>query len=138
LLAYELKSHLGGSMHGMLGRTVTVLREVAERSVNTICDRCRRVRGGRRVPPVTTDPARHQGATEAFGAELRALRSVEVSPELVTDIETELRWGLLWHDFERAMQDEIDRIFEPYLPVALCRDFDDLREMIGLPELTPA
>jgi hypothetical protein len=83
-------------------------------------------------------PVAHEGATEKFGTELRALRSIEVSPELVSDIETELRWGLVWHEFERAMQNEIDRVFAPFLQIAAPRDFDDLRELIGLRELTAA
>jgi hypothetical protein len=83
-------------------------------------------------------PVRHEGATERFGTELRALRSVEVSPELISDIETELRWGLTWYEFERNMQDEIDRVFAPFLPVAECRDFDELRDQMGLRELVPA
>lgn len=80
-------------------------------------------------------PAEHLGATETFGSELRALRDLEVSPELVSEIETELRWGLIWNEFERTMQAEIDRIFAPYLPEPECRDFDDLREKVGLQEL---
>jgi hypothetical protein len=79
-----------------------------------------------------TGPVEHVGATENFGRELRALRNVEVSPELVSDIETELRWGLIWHDFERTMQAEVDRIFAPALALAECEDFDDLRDLIGL------
>lgn len=74
----------------------------------------------------------HIGATESFGQELRALRHVEVSPELVSDIEQELRWGQIWHDFESSMQAEVDRIFAPALALAECEDFDDLRELIGL------
>jgi hypothetical protein len=89
----------------------------------------------RRQAPLTV-PVKHVGATERFGAELRALRHIEVSPELVTDIETELRWGLIWHDFERMMQDEIDQVFDKYLPALECVDFDDLRELIGLSEPT--
>ena len=83
-------------------------------------------------------PVAHVGATESFGRELRALRSIEVSPELVTDIENELRWGLIWHDFERFMQGEIDRVFGPYLAIAEAPDFDSLRELIGIRELLPA
>jgi hypothetical protein len=83
-------------------------------------------------------PVAHEGATETFGTELRALRHVEVSPELVSDIETELRWGLIWHEFERSMQAEIDRVFAPALEIAAPRDFDDLRALIGLRELTAA
>ncbi len=90
------------------------------------------------LPGRSSGPVVHVGATERFGAELRALRSIEVSPELVSDIETELRWGLIWHEFERSMQVEIDRVFAPYLAMIECRDFDDLREMIGLRELTNA
>ena len=83
-------------------------------------------------------PVAHVGATESFGTELRALRSIEVSPELVSDIENELRWGLIWHDFERFMQGEIDRVFGPYLAIAEAPDFDSLRELIGIRELLPA
>ena len=90
------------------------------------------------VPVGPGRPVAHEGATEKFGTELRALRSIEVSPELVSDIETELRWGLVWHEFERTMQAEIDRVFAPFLQIAAPRDFDDLRELIGLRELTAA
>ena len=83
-------------------------------------------------------PVAHVGATESFGTELRALRSIEVSPEPVSDIENELRWGLIWHDFERFMQGEIDRVFAPYLAIAEAPDFDSLRELIGIRELLPA
>jgi hypothetical protein len=86
--------------------------------------------------PLTS--VRHVGATEGFGAELRSLRNVEVSPELISDVEEELRWGLIWHDFERMMQDEIDKAFAPLLPLDVVDDFDELREMIGLKELVPA
>jgi hypothetical protein len=85
-------------------------------------------------PTVSAGPVEHVGATESFGRELRALRNVEVSPELVSDIETELRWGQIWHDFERSMQAEVDRIFAPALALAECADFRDLRELIGLSE----
>jgi len=83
-------------------------------------------------------PAEHVGATVQFGRELRPLRELEVSPELVSDIETELRWGLIWHEFERGMQSEIDRVFSQYLPEPECRDFDELRERMGLQELAAA
>ena len=83
-------------------------------------------------------PSWHEGATEGFGAELRAMRHMQVSPELISDIETELQWGLIWHEFERSMQAEIDRVFAPYLGMADCADFDDLRDLVGLPEPVPA
>jgi hypothetical protein len=95
--------------------------------------RRRMTRFGARIQEAA--PVKHVGATERFGAELRALSKIEVSPELVSDIETELRWGLLWYDFERRMQDEIDRVFAPYLQATQCTDFDDLRDLIGLPHL---
>lgn len=94
-------------------------------------------RGGP-VPVRLGRPIAHEGATETFGTELRALRSIEVSPELVSDIETELRWGLVWHEFERTMQNEIDRVFAPFLQIAQPGNFDDLRELIGIRELTAA
>ena len=83
-------------------------------------------------------PSQHEGATERFGAELRAMRHMQVSPELISDIETELQWGLIWHDFECTMQAEIDRVFAPYLAIADCVDFDDLRDLVGLAEPVPA
>lgn len=89
---------------------------------------------GGRDPVRLGRPVAHVGATERFGQELRALRNIEVSPELISDIETELRWGLIWHEFERTMQAEIDRVFAPYLEIAQCCDFDDLRKLIGLRE----
>lgn len=91
-------------------------------------------KASRRPATASAGPVKHVGATENFGRELRALRNVEVSPELVSDIETELRWGLIWHDFERSMQAEVDRIFAPALALAECEDFNDLRDLIGLPE----
>jgi hypothetical protein len=81
---------------------------------------------------------KHVGATESFGRELRNLRNVEVSPELISDIETELRWGLVWHEFEKTMQAEVDRIFAPCLELVECKDFDEVRELAGLPELAAA
>jgi hypothetical protein len=84
-------------------------------------------------------PTHPQGATVAYAVELRALRDVEVSPELISDTEMDLAWGLLWHQFERGMQDEIDRVFAPLLaalPVA--EDFDELRKQTCPKELMPA
>jgi hypothetical protein len=82
-------------------------------------------------------PVKHLGATETFGAELRALRAAEVSPELVSDIEVEMQWGQTWFEFERTMQSAIDRTFEPYLPVPEVHNFDELREQVGLHEEKP-
>jgi hypothetical protein len=90
---------------------------------------------GRRGP-VGRGLARHEGATERFGLELRAMRHMDVSPELISDIEVELQWGLVWHEFERTMQAEIDRVFAPYLSIP--EDFDDLRDLVGLAEPVPA
>jgi hypothetical protein len=111
------------------------LRILVARSVHALSGEHRPWAFVRPQPAKRSIPVKHEGATERFGSELRALRDVEVSPELVTDIETELRWGLIWYDFERAMQTEIDRVFAPYLPVPECRDFDDLRDLVGLREL---
>jgi len=88
-------------------------------------------------PPSSIRQARFVGATERFGAELRAMRQMQVSPELVSDIETELQWGLIWHDFERFMQAEIDKVFTPYLAMAECVDFEELRDLVGLPDAEP-
>jgi hypothetical protein len=92
---------------------------------------------GRRGP-VGRGLTRHEGATERFGAELRAMRHMDVSPELISDIEVELQWGLVWHEFERTMQAEIDRVFAPYLALVGPEDFDDLRDLVGLPEMVTA
>ena len=86
-------------------------------------------------PPSYVRSAKFVGATERFGAELRAMRHMQVSPELVSDIETELQWGLIWHEFERLMQAEIDKVFAPYLAIAECEDFEELRDLVGLPEV---
>ncbi len=92
---------------------------------------------GRR-DPVGRGLTRHEGATERFGMELRAMRHMDVSPELISDIEVELQWGLVWHEFERTMQAEIDRVFAPYLALVGPEDFDDLRDLVGLAEPVPA
>jgi hypothetical protein len=127
-------------------RAVPALLDLAGRAALAIEALWRLVRSTvQRLTAVPDQPAQrlgrpvvHVGATEGFGTELRALRSLEVSPELVTDIENELRWGLIWHDFERFMQAEIDRVFAPYLAFAEAPDFDSLRELIGIRELLPA
>ena len=69
---------------------------------------------------------------------LLAIESYDGLDKSGEDIETELRWGLTWYEFERSMQDEIDRVFAPFLPVAECRDFDELRDQMGLRELIAA
>jgi hypothetical protein len=57
----------------------------------------------------------HEGATEDFGAELHALRDLPPAPELVTDVETDLRWAKIWHDYEHNLQVQIDAVFAPLL-----------------------
>jgi hypothetical protein len=110
------------------------LRSLARLSAHTLRGQSRRHDVIGRPP----NPGRHEGATERFGAELRAMRHMQVSPELISDIETELQWGLIWHEFERSMQAEIDRVFAPYLAFADCVDFNDLRDLVGLAEPVPA
>lgn len=65
--------------------------------------------------PVPRRPEPHEGATKEFGAELHALRDAPVAPELVTDVETELRWARIWHDFEQDLQTQVGEIFNPRL-----------------------
>jgi hypothetical protein len=74
----------------------------------------RAVRAHRRTPPPrgTQVGEPHTGADAAFGGELRALRDAPVAPELVTDVETELRWAQIWHDFERDLLGQVDEIFD--------------------------
>jgi hypothetical protein len=57
----------------------------------------------------------HEGATEDFGAELRALADLPPAPELVTDVETERRWAEIWHGYERDLYVQIDEVFAPLL-----------------------
>ena len=136
----------GGHVSTISRRLTPVLLDLAGLAILAVTglrrtrQRIRRmtVQRNRQVPSLLGRPVAHEGATETFGTELRALRSIEVSPELVSDIETELRWGVIWHEFERSMQAEIDRVFAPFLEIAQPRDFDDLRELIGLRELTAA
>ncbi len=78
------------------------------------------------------DEVQHIGATEGFAEELHALQDSEVSSELVSAVEDELRWGELWHQFSLRMQDEIDRVLGPYLPVPDCGNFAELRELVGV------
>jgi hypothetical protein len=115
-------------MRMLVGMVIDALRRAARKALEGT-----KSRPGAR-PNGLGRPVEHEGATETFGAELRALRGIEVSPELISDIETELHWGVVWHDFERSMQAEIDRVFAPFLAIAECQDFDALRDWIGLPE----
>jgi hypothetical protein len=60
----------------------------------------------------------HEGATEDFGAELHALRDAPLSPELepvLTEVETDLRWAKIWHDYEHDLQVQIDAVFAPLM-----------------------
>jgi hypothetical protein len=57
----------------------------------------------------------HEGATERFGDELRALADLPPAPELVTDVETDLRWAKIWHDYEHDLQVQIDAVFAPLM-----------------------
>jgi hypothetical protein len=124
----------------MYQRVVEVLWGLAQQLIKALWQESRQLRAGSpylRAVPVH-GPVKHVGATESFGRELRALRNVEVSPELISDIETELRWGLIWHEFEMNMQAEVDRIFAPCLELVECKDFDEVRELVGLRELAMA
>jgi len=76
------------------------------------------------------------GADEEFTEELRAMKDAPVAPELISDTEMDLAWGLAWHEFERAMQAEIDKAFAPFLAAApVADDFDELREQTCPKEL---
>jgi hypothetical protein len=35
------------------------------------------------------------------------------------------------------MQAEIDRVFAPYLAIAECEDFEELRDLVGLADAEP-
>jgi len=82
------------------------------------------------------DDREASGADEEFTEELRAMRLAPVAPELISDTEMDLAWGLAWHEFERAMQAEIDKAFAPFLAAApVADDFDELREQTCPKEL---
>jgi hypothetical protein len=82
------------------------------------------------------DDREASGADEEFTEELRAMRMAPVAPELISDTERDLAWGLAWHEFEHAMQVEIDRVFAPFLAAApVADDFDELREQTCPKEL---
>jgi hypothetical protein len=69
--------------------------------------------------PLRDRTPQHEGATESFGDELRALADLPPAPELVTDAETELRWAKIWHDFEHDLQVQVDEIFNPRRPLLM-------------------
>ncbi len=87
----------------------------------------------------TAQPEPHPGPTPHIGADehwfpLAEIGAMGVSPELVTDAETDLRWALIWHNFEHTLQAEIGRIFAPALAWAEINSssFDELRELLHL------
>jgi len=69
----------------------------------------------KRDRPVPHKGEPHTGATEKFRDELRALRDLPPAPELVSDVETDLRWAKIWHDYEHDLQTRIDAVFAPLL-----------------------
>lgn len=79
------------------------------------------------------------GADEQFAGELQAMREAPVDPNLVSEVEADLNWAQAWHQFERSMLDEVDRVFAPILVAAAeFASFDDLREQTCPKELMPA
>lgn len=90
----------------------------------------RRVGAHRTTSTTSGGPAVHRGADLSYGRELRAMGQMEVAPELVSDIEKELEWGLIWHDLEHRLKAEVDRIFAPALAFAEIETFDQLRELV--------
>ena len=139
----EIRRHLRAlATVGTALGTVSTALDTVRTTLATVCTKALRAglrwyRIGTGRPPSSIRQARFVGATERFGAELRAMRQMQVSPELVSDIETELQWGLIWHDFERLMQAEIDKVFAPYLAMAECEDFEELRDLVGLADVEP-
>jgi hypothetical protein len=91
-----------------------------------------RCTGHARVPATASSVVAHQGADEKFGDELHDMRNAEVSPELITDIELELEWGLRWHNLATNLQVEIDRIFLDAQAALLsdCTNFEELTELV--------
>jgi hypothetical protein len=118
----------------IVSRLHTALANLVRRIINALSSENKPWRRLLARPAESGEAVRHIGATETFGTELRALRELEISPELVSDIETELHWGHLWYEFERTMQAEIDRVFARYLPEPECHDFGELRDQLGLRE----
>lgn len=75
-------------------------------------------------------PPEHVGATETWSP-LRAVGNVEVSPELVSDVERELEWAVRWHEFEQSMQQHINEVFVPVLAeLQRPRSFPELYELV--------
>ena len=85
------------------------------------------------TPDVPGDDDREaSGADEQFPDDLRALRNAPVDPALISDTEMDLAWGLIWHGFEAALQDEVDRIFSPVLDeLQRPRSFEELWELVN-------
>lgn len=110
--------------------TVLTKLVLTARLLTTLERRCLRWAMTRRHAERTPIGVPHVGADEGFGGELRALRDIEVAPELISDIETELRWGLVWHEFEAGLQAEVDRIFSRALAFADCQSFDEVRDLV--------
>lgn len=76
-------------------------------------------------------PVVHVGATENWANKLHAMKDSEVSPELISDVERELAWGLVWHELEHGLQEQIDRIFVPVLAaLEEPRTFAELYELV--------
>jgi hypothetical protein len=119
-------------MTTIVGHLHAALADLIERIICALSSENRPWRRSTATAAHPGGPVRHIGATETFGTELRALRDVEISPELVSDIETELHWGHIWYEFERTMQNEIDKVFARYLPEVECHDFSELRDQLGL------
>lgn len=60
------------------------------------------------------------------------MRQAPVDPALVSDTEADLNWALAWHNFERFMLDEIEKVFAPILVAAAeLKDFDEVRELVA-------
>lgn len=82
-------------------------------------------------------PTAHEGATEDYGAELRSLRNIPVSPDLASTSEVDIRAEVhdaLWDpisaaidDFDAALEAVLDRLLvdDPQLRMRLPAKFDD-------------
>jgi hypothetical protein len=89
------------------------------------------VRG--RPTPGRPEPAgtAHEGATEAFGPELRALRDAPLSPELVPVLTEAQQFAAVHDEFDKVMADfrhDLDHILD-----GICRQLDPLWARVDFP-----
>lgn len=90
----------------------------------------RRLASGRRQPAPATGIT-HEGATESFGGELRALRDAPLSPELVPVLTEAQHFAEVHDELDAVMADfrhDLDHILD-----GICRQLDPLWARVDFP-----